>query len=263
MKIEFIDYYKNKNITNFRLFSVKLTRYIIIKTTMLKRDGDNAYYINNNLKDDLYLLNSLNRKVFNIKINNYNDNENSFMKYFESENNIIKKLSREKYNIEKKKKSTMIRNSGLLYWNLYWYNLHWLSINYPLNPSPEQINQVNKLVEIMQTPNGISCSKCRNHFKLWVKNNPISEHNNDKISLFKYFVDCHNDVNKRNKKKVWSLDEAFDTYVLKKWETELEKYGFNVLNLFKDNKLVEFPKLLNTVGRKKIKEIGTIFSKSK
>ena len=54
------------------------------------------------------------------------------------------------------------------------------------------------------------CLKCREHAKVYVKSNPLIDAVNDSniLSLFKWTVDFHNEVNFRLDKKIISLPEA-------------------------------------------------------
>ena len=142
------------------------------------------------------------------------------------------------------------------YWMLYWLNLHWLAFNYPVNPKNKEKKQILLLIEKMQN-DGIQCIYCRNHFKNFLLTKDLNKIIENRDSLFSFFWECHNDVNKRNNKKVLLLDDAYLIYNKISWSDLLKDYedpnlhekklpslDIDILKLFKSKKLNEFPSLL-------------------
>lgn len=138
-------------------------------------------------------------------------------------------------------------------WNLYWYNLHWLAYNYPDNPNKQDKNEIIKLINVMKT-NGIKCTRCKKHFNKWIKKNKIQSFLSNKLSLFTYFFNLHNNVNERKKKKILNLKEAYFIYKNKNWERKLSKYGVSIVNLFKERKLETFPELFYSIIKDNLKK---------
>ena len=140
-----------------------------------------------------------------------------------------------------------VKKSAIKFWGLYWASLHYLSYIYPDNPSNEQKEQIYKLIEKMRN-NGILCTRCRNHFNLWCNDNDIKLHYNNKNNLIDYFINLHNDVNKRNNKKLFSRNEVdliynnFDDKIL-------INYKINIKQLFEENKVYELPNIINSFTR--------------
>ena len=66
--------------------------------------------------------------------------------------------------------------------------------------------------------NTLPCLKCRVHYAENIKNNPIDNHLNSKIDLFKWTVDIHNITNKDNNKYIYSYDEALAIYTKNYYE---------------------------------------------
>jgi len=59
----------------------------------------------------------------------------------------------------------------------------------------------------------IPCSKCKNHYNEKIKNPNESMNNNLlNLNIFNWMVDIHNDINKVNKKKIWTYLEANELY---------------------------------------------------
>jgi hypothetical protein len=55
----------------------------------------------------------------------------------------------------------------------------------------------------------IPCGTCRNHYKENINNDNMNIINNiNKDKIFNWTIDLHNTVNKMNKTKIWSYDEA-------------------------------------------------------
>ena len=142
----------------------------------------------------------------------------------------------------------------ILQWNVYWYYLHWLTFNYPENPTKEDEEQIIDLVTKMRT-SGIRCGKCRGHFDEWLNKNDIKPSLKSKDKLFEYFFILHNDVNERNNKKIFTLEEAINLYKEKDWNLEFKKYGVDILSLLKERNLGNFTKLFYTVVEKNVRDI--------
>lgn len=88
-----------------------------------------------------------------------------------------------------------------------WKFIHLLTLNYPNKPSFE--DKYNYKEYILSLQKVLPCDTCSNHFK-----NKIEQSNFDNIlqsreTLFEWFVDVHNSINKENKKKEWTYTEAY------------------------------------------------------
>ena len=99
------------------------------------------------------------------------------------------------------------------------YNLHYLSYKYPDKPTNLQKKQIINLIDIMKkkgirdgNPIGIPCIICRNHFIQFCNKNNIESVVSSRSNLFYFFLDCHNEINKKTGKKIISYDEAFEYY---------------------------------------------------
>jgi len=143
-----------------------------------------------------------------------------------------------------------IKKSAIKFWGLYWASLHYLSYIYPKNPTDKEKDQVYKLIEVMKK-NGILCVRCKNHFIIWSSNNDIKSNYNTRDELISYFIDLHNDVNKRNKKKIFSRKEV-DLIYNNFNDAELINYKINVKKLFNENKIYELPNIINSFTRQKL-----------
>ena len=95
---------------------------------------------------------------------------------------------------------------------------------------------------------GIKCSYCRAHFNKWCNNNDIKNYINNKNNLIEFFINVHNDVNKRNNKKIFSRDEVNNIYVNFNYDNLL-KYKLDIIKLFLNNNLDAFPDIINSYTR--------------
>lgn len=167
---------------------------------------------------------------------------NFFLNY---KNNIFTSISSNIKLQQKNSKADMtekirIRN------NFYWYNLHYFFKNfYPADPTEADKNQVRKLFTYMMG-RGILCPKCRRHFTNYIKANPYEKLLNSSEELFKYTINLHNNVNARNYKRKFTLEEANKMYK--------KTISFNVyLKLvckpaymfFEEGRLHVFPDIIN------------------
>jgi len=127
-------------------------------------------------------------------------------------------------------------------WNIF----HTLTLNYNDNYKQEYIIFFNSLKII------IPCRMCRNHYIENInKENMEIEKNINSDQIFNWTVDLHNSVNKMNKKKIWSYDEARKYYTDNKFNNKLLKFFiFDYIKTnFKKNfeKTTELLKMINTL----------------
>lgn len=67
----------------------------------------------------------------------------------------------------------------------------------------------------------IPCGKCKKHYKKNIEEpNKIMQENLNKINIFEWMIDIHNDINKEHNKKIWSYEESYLFYEKKKFEKE-------------------------------------------
>ena len=57
--------------------------------------------------------------------------------------------------------------------------------------------------------NSLPCPECRRHYQAWLAGHPV-EGVSDMVS---WFLDLHNDINRRNGAAVWTRDAVQNTYV--------------------------------------------------
>lgn len=147
---------------------------------------------------------------------------------------------------EEKAQRTQITKRSMKRWNYYWYNLHYFSLNYyPNNPTPQNKQQVCDLVKVMSTT-GIPCPRCKAHFNQYIHNHPIENSYGSAMDLFKYFVELHNDVNKRNGKQIFSLENAITKYNKSiEYENELHTMCKPLYQCFIDGDTDKFPAYLH------------------
>lgn len=92
----------------------------------------------------------------------------------------------------------------------FWFTLHTICLNYPEKPTYIERQQHLLFFESLKTI--LPCSICRNHYKKFLQDQPISPYLDNKSSLKRWILDCHNNVNKINGKKIWTIKESDDYY---------------------------------------------------
>ena len=116
------------------------------------------------------------------------------------------------------------------YWGpMTWKVLHCITYYYPHNPSKEIKNLYidffnNTVIGILP------CPLCQLHFLKQLRGRPIHNHLNDRVSLCRWLIDLHNNVNKRNRKRVITYEEADKIYQNKVCSGQKHKENNNVLN---------------------------------
>lgn len=93
-----------------------------------------------------------------------------------------------------------------------WKLLHNTAINYPLCPSDYVKNQMKNFILSLTVL--IPCEKCRGHTAKYIEKHrdKLDEIVSSRDNLFAFFVDFHNQVNKRYNKPIISVNEAIKLY---------------------------------------------------
>lgn len=91
-----------------------------------------------------------------------------------------------------------------------WMFLHSIALNYPSNPTIKDKNNYRVFFETLS--NILPCNMCSKHFNKYINENPIENYLNDNISINKWLLNAHNNVNKLNGKKEIDYKEYLDIY---------------------------------------------------
>ena len=195
-------------------------------------------------------------KEYNINVNAFNDTTSvkdtltydKFL-YFElTEDNKIIPGNKLEFDKLFKIRKINYNKEKIKFWNTYWKILHTMTYYYPNNPSQYNKNDLLKLIKFMKT-GGLPCEICTKHFNQYTQKNNINYSINSRNSLFKYFVDLHNDVNIRNRKKTISYKQALSIY--KNTHDEIKKkFYVDLKNLIQNNSINKIPFLMNGSIRK-------------
>lgn len=94
----------------------------------------------------------------------------------------------------------------------FWFTLHNGATKYPTSASPITIERMKNF--IIGLPVMIPCEKCQFHATNHITNNKdkLDDICSGKDSLFAFFVDFHNVVNKINNKPLMSVEDASKLY---------------------------------------------------
>jgi len=131
-------------------------------------------------------------------------------------------------------------NNWNTFWNYYWYYIHFLTINYPEHPTEDDKAEIVKFTEMLASEKGQLCRKCRLNLQKYVERHPIRGFHHGRKILFRYFVDLHNNINLKLHKPTMDEREAEDIYGQSYWERELQKFGIDVLQLFRSRRTEGF-----------------------
>ena len=91
-----------------------------------------------------------------------------------------------------------------------WTFLHTVSFNYPTNPSDIQKRYYKDFFENLQ--NILPCPKCANHYSHNLNKYSLDDALESKDKLINWLIDIHNEVNKKNNKKIYSYKEIIEIY---------------------------------------------------
>jgi hypothetical protein len=103
-------------------------------------------------------------------------------------------------------------NNPLLWGPPFWYTLHNGAYHYPEHAGPLHIERMKNF--ILAIPIMVPCTTCKEHATAFIdKHRPkLDNICAGKDTLFKFFVDFHNQVNKRYGKPELSYEEAYNIY---------------------------------------------------
>lgn len=89
-----------------------------------------------------------------------------------------------------------------------WKFIHLLTLNYPNKPTFQ--DKYNYKQFILSLQKVLPCETCSKHFQENIQNSNFEDILKSRESLFEWFVDVHNSVNKQNKKNEWSYDKVYN-----------------------------------------------------
>lgn len=93
-----------------------------------------------------------------------------------------------------------------------WFDLHVSAANYPLNASPIVAERMKN--RILALPYEVPCYECKIHASSFVEANKgrLDEICSGRRKLVEFYVQFHNQVNKRYGKREWTVEEAEKYY---------------------------------------------------
>lgn len=94
----------------------------------------------------------------------------------------------------------------------FWFSLHVSAAHYPLEASPIVAERMKG--RILAIPYEIPCATCRPHAVAFIEKNRdnLNKIVSGRHALGKFYVEFHNQVNKRYGKPEWTYDQAYKVY---------------------------------------------------
>jgi len=93
---------------------------------------------------------------------------------------------------------------------IFWHTIHIVAIGYSKHPTYTDKKCAKEFFESLTFL--IPCSICRDHYKIYLAEKPITPFLDSKTDLIKWTVDIHNEVNKKLGKPTWTLEEVMRYY---------------------------------------------------
>ena len=117
-----------------------------------------------------------------------------------SSHNCMKYFDRRSYT----KKDKDPKKWGPCFWKYY----HIGALTYPIKPTLSEMNSM--IVYIMSIPESLPCARCTEHAQKFIEERvPFLYYIvSSRDSLFAFFVEFHNYVNKKQRKKLLTVEEA-------------------------------------------------------
>lgn len=91
-----------------------------------------------------------------------------------------------------------------------WLFLHSITLAYPDNPTQKDKENYKNFFETLKYV--IPCKKCSYNYSKNIKDNNILNHLDSKVSLVKWLVNIHNQVNIENNKKIMEYEDVIKEY---------------------------------------------------
>jgi hypothetical protein len=92
----------------------------------------------------------------------------------------------------------------------FWFILHLVSFNYPDNPSTPDKDNYKRFYDSIGDI--LPCQLCKQHYKNYISQFPISVHLDSRIDLITWVVQVHNFVNQSLNKPIYTVQNALDIY---------------------------------------------------
>ena len=92
----------------------------------------------------------------------------------------------------------------------FWHTMHIVALGYSKNPTYTDKKCAKEFYESLAFL--LPCSICREHYKEYLQEKPISTFLDSRTDLIKWTVQIHNKVNKMLGKPEWTLEEVLSYY---------------------------------------------------
>jgi hypothetical protein len=92
----------------------------------------------------------------------------------------------------------------------FWHTMHIVALGYSKNPTYTDKKCAKEFYESLAFL--LPCSICREHYKEYLQEKPISTFLDSRTDLIKWTVQIHNKVNKMLGKAEWTLEEVLSYY---------------------------------------------------
>ena len=89
-----------------------------------------------------------------------------------------------------------------------WIFLHTVTFQYPENPT--DLDKQKYYTFFNSLKNVLPCPNCREHYRENFENIPIRLESRE--DLIEWLIDIHNEVNKKNNKRIYTYKEVYDKY---------------------------------------------------
>lgn len=91
-----------------------------------------------------------------------------------------------------------------------WKFLHSITFYYPKQPTSEDKMRYGDFFRLLQYT--LPCERCAHHYGQNLKKYSLEKGLESRENLIKWLIDIHNDVNKDNKKRIYTYQEVIDMY---------------------------------------------------
>ena len=92
----------------------------------------------------------------------------------------------------------------------FWHTIHIVALGYPKNPTYTDKKCAKEFYESLAFL--LPCSVCREHYKGYLQEKPISPFLDSRTDLIKWTIQIHNKVNQMLGKPEWTLEEVLSYY---------------------------------------------------
>lgn len=91
-----------------------------------------------------------------------------------------------------------------------WFFIHSVTFSYPIKPTSDDISSMKQFIQSIG--DWLPCILCKRHYLKRLEEIDLKSATSSRISLIKFFIDIHNEINLINGKRAYTYKEVTELY---------------------------------------------------